>query len=108
VGERRVWVAQCLCGPQRHCIIAAAGEAEDRFGAEAAVLEPLRAQSAEQLRKGLLNPWCGLCHSPAANWFFDLGRTRWRTPAEARPALPQSEAEQAVTRALWADMRRGD
>jgi len=33
---------------------------------------------------------------------------RWRTLAEARPALPQSEAEQAVTWALWADMRRGD
>jgi hypothetical protein len=106
MAEIRVWIAECLC-PQRHCVLAASGEAPSELGAE-----PIRAllvkQVAELLRAELLNPWCGLCHAPAESWRYELGRTRFASMAEARPDMEQNAAEQAITRAVWGDLKRSD
>jgi hypothetical protein len=93
-----VWLAQCLC-PQRHTIMAAAGEA-DEDDAEAEILEPLKLQVATALTDGLINPWCQLCKAVASDWTCEVGRTRFRTMAEATPVLRQCEAEQLATQAF--------
>jgi hypothetical protein len=105
--ERRVWIAQCLC-PQRHCIMATAGEAENRRAAEATVGALLRANVKAKLLSGEFNPWCGLCHAAAESWRYEVARSRFRSMAEATPALKESEGQQQVTRALWGGMRRSD
>jgi hypothetical protein len=87
----RVWIAQCLCGPQRHAIIATAGEAEGRAGAERYVLQPLEFRVASLLRAKTLNPWCGICRALVESWRYELGRTAFATMAEAMPALKRNE-----------------
>jgi|SRR5580693_901572 hypothetical protein len=98
---RRVWIAQCLCGPQRHCLLAAAGEADSEDQARREVEAPLRANISEALRSAVLNPWCGLCGARSDIWFYDVGCTRWATLAEALPAMRESERQQAMMRAAW-------
>lgn len=100
-----VWIAQCLC-PKRHTILAAAGGADDREAAEDGLLTPLRGHIAGLLAGGTFNPWCGLCKSPSEAWTYELARTRFRSMEEAMPELRRSEAEQAVTRALFGDQQR--
>src|SRR5579864_7504118 len=83
---RRVWIVQCLC-PARHCILAAADEAESEVEAERTIRQPLRRRIAEMLAAGVLNPWCGLCDAKRATWRFELRRTRFETMAEAEAPL---------------------
>jgi len=104
----RVWIAQCLCGPERHCILASAGEADSVATATTGILDPLRQSITEFVQSGLFNPWCGLCHAEASGWQYELGRTAFRTMAEAAPTLRQSEAAQAVARQTFGDMKRSD
>lgn len=100
--ETHVWIAQCLC-QQRHCVVAAANEAESVEVAQAIVLLPLQEQVAEAIAAQVLNPWCGLCHAPASGWKFEVRRTRFASMDEAEPALRQLEAEQIITAAIWGD-----
>jgi hypothetical protein len=102
-----VWIAQCLC-PQRHCIMATAGQADDLRAATLKLLDPLRDAVGDALRADAINPWCGLCNARQETWRYELGRTRFATMAEARPALLESEANQAITRAVFGDMKRSD
>jgi hypothetical protein len=95
----RVWIAQCLC-PQRHAIIATAGEAEGRAGAERYVVGPLKFRVASLLRAKTLNPWCGICRAQARTWRYELARTAFATMAEAMPALKENEDKQRLTAAL--------
>lgn len=85
---RHVWLAQCLCGPRRHAILAAAGEFDDEAAA-AGLITTLREYVAD-LRKTTINPWCGICGSTA--WQYENARTRWRTMAEANAELEKTEA----------------
>lgn len=103
MANRHVWIAQCLC-PQRHCILAAAGAAEDARDAEEHIANPLRTRMAGLLKSGAINAWCGLCHSPADSWRYEIGSTRFASMEEAAEALRRSEREQAVTRAVWGDL----
>jgi hypothetical protein len=103
----RVWICQCLC-PQRHCILASAGEAESKGAAEETIALPLRTQVAALLKSGEFNPWCGLCNARSETWRYELGRTPFRSMGEAAPALRQTEQDQATTRALWGDLPRSD
>lgn len=103
----RVWVCQCLC-PQRHCILAAAGEADSQAAAEEAVENPLRASVNMLLTTRAANSWCGLCKAGQETWRYELARTRFRTIEEAAPYLERSEAEQAAMRAVWGDLPRSD
>jgi hypothetical protein len=96
---RRVWIAQCLC-PARHAIAATAGEAASEAEAVGAVERPLRIEVEAMLRAGTIDPWCDICRAPRALWAFELGRTKFTTMAEARPALERSADEQALTRAV--------
>jgi hypothetical protein len=101
MSEVRVWICQCLC-PQRHAILAVSGEADSEASAEELRLK-CEAAVEGMLDAGLLNPWCGLCKAERDTWRFELGRTRWRTMAEAEKPLRESEAEQAAVRRLFGD-----
>jgi hypothetical protein len=98
----RVWIAQCLC-PQRHCIMAAADEAESQTIAERTVLAELRRKVADMLADNVLNPWCGLCRAPHSTWRYEVGRTSFATLPEALPSLLEKEAEQRTTAARLGD-----
>lgn len=98
----RVWIAQCLC-PQRHCILASAGEADDATAAEKTVVAELRKQMDALLLAGVLNPWCGLCKAAAADWHYEVGRTRFASMDEAQESLKTIEREMAMTAILYGD-----
>lgn len=98
--DRRVWIAQCLCGPNRHAIAALAGEAEDDVDAAAFLLPKLRAGVAELLQSSI-NPWCGICGAEQASWRYEVGRTGFRTLAEAAPHLAAAEAANRAVAALF-------
>jgi hypothetical protein len=98
--ERRVWIAQMLCGPNRHCIAALVGEADDEQEAGRELGRPLWPQ-VEKLLADSVNPWCGLCGSTRTNWRIELGRTPFRTMAEAESALAENAADQTLTSILY-------
>lgn len=99
-----VWICQCLC-PDRHCIMAAANEAESEKDAQRIRTE-LRRQAIEWLKSGALNNWCGLCGAGVATWRYELRRTRFATMAEAMPHLRQTEAENVAANLVWGDLHR--
>lgn len=105
--ERRVWIAQCLC-PDRHCILAALGEADSPEDAETEVAAKLRRQVAELVKQGAINPWCAICGARQPSWRVETGRTRWRTlpEAEADPLFQQLRAANDLTRAVFGDLHR--
>lgn len=98
--ERRVWIAQCMC-PKRHAILACAGEADDAKEAREAIAKPLATALAAKIATREIDPWCGLCRARVEDWNVEVGRTAFRTMAEAEPALRRSERDQAATRAMW-------
>ena len=73
VSSTRVWIAQCLC-PQRHCILAAADEANDENEATR-ISAWLQRRIAAKLIAGELSPWCGLCRAPVESWRYEVTRT---------------------------------
>jgi len=107
MSETRVWIAQCLC-PDRHAILAASGEADSEPAAMSTIAWPLREAIEAALHTGVLNPWCGLCKAGSETWRYEVGRTRYRTMAEAENPLRENEAKQAATRAAFGDMKRSD
>lgn len=100
----RVYIAQCLC-PDRHCILAAAHEAESPAAAEQ-LTETLRTAITELLTMGTLNPWCGLCGAKAESWHYELGSTAFATMDEAMPTLRQMQAEMLAAQAMFGDIHR--
>jgi hypothetical protein len=90
MAERRVWIAQCLCGPNRHAIAANADEFDSETEARK-LLRHLRNGVAE-LRRGGINPWCAICGSVEAAWRYELARTPFRTMEEAGPELAKLAA----------------
>jgi hypothetical protein len=101
--SQRVWIAQCLC-PDRHCIVAGAGEAADSRKAAKQILEPLKADVANALRLEVISPWCSLCNAKSDTWRYELRRSAFRTMDDARPVLERLQAEQMVANALFGDM----
>lgn len=95
----RVWIAHCLCGPNRHAIAALAGEFETEAEASAGLLSKLRRLITELNGAGTLNPWCGICGSLA--WRYEVGVTRWRTMAEAETYLRRVEAENIAANLVY-------
>lgn len=100
-----VWIAQCLC-PDRHCIIAVAGEADDEARARNVVLRGLRLSVREALRQQTIHPWCSLCGATKSSWRYEVGQTSFKSMDEAVPHLGAAEREQAVTNALFGDAHR--
>ena len=88
-----VRLVQCLCGPNRHAILALAyqeGQVEDAVGI-------LHRQMEELIASRGINPWCGICHARQEGWQYEDGPTKFETLEEARPAL--EEIQQANLRA---------
>lgn len=88
-----VRLVQCLCGANRHAILAIAyeeGKVEDG-------VDELRKKIAELLASRAINPWCGICHSRQEHWQYEDSPTKFETMDEALPAL--REIEQANRRA---------
>ncbi len=96
--EPHVWIAQCLCGPNRHAILACAGECDGAAEAQM-LLAQLREEVAELRRSGL-NPWCAICGSLEAHWRYQVDRTPFRTMEEAGPELVRAAAGNAVANVL--------
>lgn len=96
MAERRVWVAQLLCGDNRHMIAGLAGECDDEQDADRVLGRPLWPQ-VERLG---VNPWCAICGSPREKWRVELGRTVWKTMDEANKPLKQNASEQALANIL--------
>jgi hypothetical protein len=94
-----IWIAQCLC-PQRHCILACAGEVETE------TLEVLQEGIENLLAAQSINPWCGLCGATKASWKYEVARSRFRTMEEALPGLREEEERQRLSAAVWSDIHR--
>jgi hypothetical protein len=103
----KVYLAQILCGPRRHGIIAYAIELGP---ADEALLAEVREQ-AETLKTGLIgegaiNPWCGICGAKSESWKSEVSPTKWETLSEALPHLRASEQAQHATRAFLDEQKR--
>lgn len=103
---KRVWIAQCLC-PDRHCIMANAGEANSA-GEAAALVGQLREAIDKGVASKWMNPWCALCHAEMSTWTYETGRTRFGSMILAMSALKQSEADQRRVNDLFGDLERDD
>lgn len=91
-----VWIVQCLCGPNRHCITGLAGEFGSEDEAKLTLLTQLAKTVAVMLEEGV-NPWCAICGADAKGWRHEVGRTRFATMKEAAPHLAKSQLENLLT-----------
>jgi hypothetical protein len=107
----RVRIAQCLCGPERHCLFGF-GIHDDRIPDEdvlkmlhqalAAVLrgEGARFGMPPEMAKNF-NPWCGICGAPAAKWKCEVGWSReFESLEHAQNDLGESQRRQRITKQL--------
>jgi hypothetical protein len=101
----RVWIAQCLC-PDRHCIVALAGEAAGFEEAKRLVRAPLRRTVAQLLHSGALNGWCAICGAKRPSWRFEVARTRYTSMEEAEPDLAEEQAKNLLTNLIYGDTHR--
>lgn len=96
-----IHITQCLC-ENRHTILAAAWDDRDpAYTAEHALADLKRAVELATEVKGIVNPWCGICHS--RNWHYEDGVTKFTSMAEAWPSLKECEREQMEARAAFGD-----
>jgi hypothetical protein len=99
-GQARVWLVQCKC-PKNHCIMALAfeddpGRPDLRPGHEMT----LRMKVGDMIVSGSINPHCAICLEPWGGWRYESRPTKYRTMAEAKPALLATEAKQNFTRGM--------
>ena len=80
-----VHITQCLCGPQRHAIMAICWE-EPEFTSDTAIAT-LKRIIDHLVGTTAINPWCGICGSQ--DWVIEDGRSIFQTMAEATPELQQ-------------------
>jgi hypothetical protein len=99
MSERRVWIAQCLC-PKRHCIAAAIGEADDEAEAQQLITEVRQGVDRLMSPDGGGNPWCGICGAARETWHEEVGRTRWRSMADAGGPIRDNQIRQLLTSAI--------
>lgn len=88
-----IHIIQCLC-PQRHAIYAIAYDPD--FMADDVAMAEFREQVTEWIRKGVINPWCGICGS--REWAYEQRSTKYKTVSEARPELKMLELENMLSR----------
>jgi hypothetical protein len=100
MSERRVWIAQCLC-PHRHCIAAVVGEADSQAEAENELIGKLKEGIDQLMAPGAGgNPWCGICGAERETWHNEVGRTRWRSMADAGGPIRDNQIRQLLTSAI--------
>jgi hypothetical protein len=90
-----IYIAQCLC-PSRHCIMAVAFDALHVTPEAGADL--LRMTVEDYIRRKVINPWCGLCHS--RDFRYEAQPTRFETMEQAMPHVKELERQQAKTATL--------
>jgi hypothetical protein len=93
MSERRVYIAQLLC-PQRHLILVLADEFDTAEAAER-LRKPLKQIYEWLVAQKQINPVCALCQSN--DFHIEIGRTRFRTVAEAKPELMEAEVRNIAT-----------
>jgi len=86
-----IYLVQYLC-PARHCIIAAAYDSSETTYAETVK------GMTQTLYDSHANLWCGICGSHALH--FEQGPTKFRSIAQAMPALKECESDQMFSRAF--------
>jgi hypothetical protein len=86
-----------LCGPERHCIIALAGDSPPATAEN--MTEQARAGIDGAIEAKLINPWCELCKARREQWIFEVKEVPDRTLAEIAPELRRQEAAQMQTQA---------
>ena len=98
-------IVQCLCGPQRHCIMALAYEpgetcisGRDRPVTADAAPDLLRTFLDAAIVTKQINPWCAICRTPRAQWVFEDAVLIFDTLEEAQPYLRQLEEQQRQSR----------
>jgi len=96
----RVYIAQCLCGPNRHAIIALAGEFDDEAQAFTMLIPQLRTAVGELFDAGV-NRWCGICGAVEPGWRYEVGRTRFRSMEEGRAEMEKTAAGNLLANALF-------
>lgn len=102
-----ILLAQCLCGPARHCILATA--IDDEHPTIPDPLEALRAAVAAMIASRGINPWCALCGRTAKQWRYEVRASKWATMAEAAPELYRlAEANGRAQKELIASGRAYD
>ena len=93
IPSERVYLIQCLCGPERHCILAVPFVAEaDQRSAQSKLWDAINGMKAavqDAIEAKQLNPWCDLCGS--RQWQYEAGRTPFPTLEEALPHLKQAD-----------------
>ena len=98
-----VRILQCLCGPERHCIMGIAYEpgveAEGVVLTEATATHWFKDIVDKMLANGEINPWCHLCHS--REWVYEDAKSIFATIDEARPALERAQRANIESRALY-------
>jgi hypothetical protein len=104
MSQRRVWIAQCLC-PSRHAILAAADEADSEAEAQSIRAALLR-QTNELISCEAINPWCAICGAKLETWRYEVGRTAFKTMAEAMPTLRQEETRNVLANAAFGDIHK--
>jgi hypothetical protein len=103
-----VWIAECLCGPARHCVLGCGYEG-DAPTAPAQAEHYLRTVVQQALIVQALNPHCALCGARVERWVYEVRRSRFATLAEAAPELRAFEAaEAALAEALKASGQADD
>jgi hypothetical protein len=106
----RFRIAQCLCGPARHAILALAvntppaemPDTEALALVKDAVAAALAGRGAEIGLPPRLDPWCGLCGAADRAWTYDVGWSREFLHWDAALCeLRACEADQQLAAALF-------
>lgn len=101
ISVMQILIAQCLCGPNRHAMLALALQPQDA-GEHAiellqACVQAVLDGEGEQL--GLppkMNPWCGICGS--REWTYEVGWSKeYESWGAATLDLRESERNQQAT-----------
>lgn len=105
---KKVWICQCLCGPERHCILAAVDMADGEAEAIAQVETHLRTMVGLAVRSGVIGNECALCGARQENWVYETKPTVFSSLTLAMPELRRLEAENRVTSTVFGGIHKTD
>jgi hypothetical protein len=97
---------QCLCGPQRHCIIALPYEPGVSTFGDQPVTEANAAHIVQRFVDVAIvakefNAWCGICGAKREQWVFEDMPLGFNSLEEAQPFLDEAAKQQAQTRRMF-------
>lgn len=87
----KVYIAELLC-PNRHCLMAMAGEFE---GENYTRLEArLQKAMLRAIETNMIKPVCAVCDAPHEVWSIETKITKYGSLADAEPEMRREEREQ--------------